>query len=242
MVFRTGFPAMLLALALTLAGCLEGGEADESFWGVELPGEAAVDFTLVNQHNASFSLNETLGKVVVMTFIYTSCPDICPAVTYQLGRLQEALDTDYGERVEILSVTVDPSRDTVEHLAHWTMMRNASWPHLTSNAGMPEMAMNSSVWTPYDIYVEKVGAEEHEHDENSDNETGDNEGEGGHSEHNETGDNEGNETEDEGSADYGVNHSTILYIIDKQGRLRVAWPGLDWTYRDIHHDVALLLD
>ena len=227
MVFRTGFPAMLLALALPLAGCLEGGEADESFWGVDLPGEPAADFTLVNQHNASFSLNETLGKVVVMTFIYTSCPDICPAVTYQLGRLQEALDTDYGERVEILSVTVDPSRDTVEHLAHWTMMRNASWPHLTSNAGMPEMAMNSSVWTPYDIYVEKVGAEEHEHDENSDNETGDN---------------EGNETEDEGSADYGVNHSTILYIIDKQGRLRVAWPGLDWTYRDIHHDVALLLD
>ncbi|HJP43625.1 MAG TPA: hypothetical protein QF608_01800, partial [Candidatus Poseidoniia archaeon] len=68
--------------------------------------------------------------------------------------------------------------------------------------------------------------EEHEHDENGDNETGDN------------GD---NETDDEGDDDYGVNHSTILYIIDQQGRLRVAWPGLDWTYRDLHHDVALML-
>jgi cytochrome oxidase Cu insertion factor (SCO1/SenC/PrrC family) len=75
--------------------------------------------------------------------------------------------------------------------------------------------------------VEKVGAKEHEHEENSDGETGDN---------------QGNEINDEEHADYGVNHSTILYIIDKQGRLRVAWPGLDWTYRDIHHDVALLLD
>ncbi len=209
---------MLLALVLTLTGCLHDTPSEENFWGVELPGEAAADFTLVDQYGNNFSFNETTGKIVVMTFIYTSCPDICPQVTYQLGKLQEALGADYGERVEILSVTVDPSRDTVEHLAHWTTMKNANWPHLTSSAGMPEMAMNNSVWAPYDIYVEKVVAEEHEHDENGDN-----------------------ETDDEGDDDYGVNHSTILYIIDQQGRLRVAWPGLDWTYRDLHHDVALML-
>ena len=91
-----------------------------------------------------------------MTFVYTHCPDVCPAVTYQLTKLQEALGSDYGEQVEILSITVDPERDTVEHLAHWTMMRNASWPHLTSNDAMSEMAMNSSVWEPYGIYVEKM--------------------------------------------------------------------------------------
>ena len=248
---NSSFRAMLLALVLTLTGCLHDTPSEENFWGVELPGEAAADFTLVDQYGNNFSFNETTGKIVVMTFIYTSCPDVCPLVTYQLSKLQEALGADYGERVEILSITVDPERDTVERLALCTsptgdstcgMMANASWPHLTSNAGMPDMAMNSSVWTPYDIYVEKVGAEKHEHDESSNNETGDNEDEGGHDGHNETGDNEGNETDDEGDDDYGVNHSTILYIIDQQGRLRVAWPGLDWTYRDIHHDVVLLLD
>jgi len=158
---------------------------------------------------------------------YTHCPDVCPAVTYELTKLQEALGDDYGTSVEILSITVDPERDTVERLANWSAGRNASWPHLTSGAEMPETVMNASVWGPYGVYVEKVGAKEHEHDENSDDETGDN---------------QGNETNDEEHADYGVNHSTILYIIDKQGRLRVAWPGLDWTYRDIHHDVVLLLD
>jgi cytochrome oxidase Cu insertion factor (SCO1/SenC/PrrC family) len=66
MSFRTGSPAVLLALALTLAGCLEGDEADEPFWGVELPGEAASDFTLVDQHGDNFSLVDTTGKVVVM--------------------------------------------------------------------------------------------------------------------------------------------------------------------------------
>jgi hypothetical protein len=45
-----------------------------------------------------------------------------------------------------------------------------------------------------------------------------------------------------GYGDYGVSHSSLLYIIDQQGRLRVAWPGLEWTYRDIHHDVVLILD
>ena len=234
MTSGTGFPAMLLALALLLAGCLHDLPAEENFRGIELPGEVATDFTLVNQYNASFSLNETVDRVVVMTFIYTHCPDVCPAVTYQLTKLQEALGDDYGTSVEILSITVDPERDTVERLANWSAGRNASWPHLTSEAEIPETVMSALVWGPYYVYVEKVGAEEHEHDENSDNETGDNIGDG-------TGDNNGNGTDNERGADYDVNHSTILYIIDQQGRLRVAWPGLDWTYRDIHHDVTLLL-
>jgi protein SCO1/2 len=227
MTSGSGFSAMLLALALTLVGCLHDSPAEENFWGIEMPGEVATDFTLVNHYNASFSLNETADRVVVMTFIYTHCPDVCPAATYQLTKLQEALGDNYGTSVEILSITVDPERDTVERLANWSTGRNASWPHLTSEAEMPETVMNASVWGPYGVYVEKVDAKEHEHDENSDDETGDN---------------QGNETNDEEHADYGVNHSTILYIIDKQGRLRVAWPGLDWTYRDIHHDVVLLLD
>ena len=235
MASKSSLQATLLALALLLAGCLHDSPTKEAFWGVELSGEVAPDFTLVDQHGNNFSLNDTAGKAVVVTFVYTHCPEVCPAITYQLTKLQEALGNDYGEKVVILSITVDPERDTVTHLADWSAARNASWPHLTSGAEMPEAAMNASVWGPYGIYVEKVGVEEHEHDENSDNKTGDNQS-------NKTGDNHGNESDDEEHADYGVNHSTILYIIDKQGRLRVAWPGLDWTYRDIHHDVTLLLD
>lgn len=208
-----GLQALLLVLALLLAGCLHEGSSREPFWGVELPGDAAPDFTLVDQHGDGFSLNETTGKLVVLTFVFTHCPDVCPAVTYQLGKLQVALGSDYGTKVEIISVTVDPARDTVARLANWSTDRNASWPHLTSNAPEPEAAMNESVWAPYGVYVEQVPATEHDHGEGDGNETG----------------------------DYSINHSTILYIIDQQGRLRVAWPGLDWSYRDIHHDVALLL-
>lgn len=213
---------VLLTLALLMAGCLHEGSSREPFWGVEMPGDTAPGFTLVDQHGDRFSLNDTAGRVVVMTFIFTHCPDVCPAVTYQLGKLQAALGADYGSDVEIVSVTVDPARDTVAHLANWAADRNASWPHLTSDAPEPEAVMNETVWAPYGVYVEQVPAEEHQHDGDS-NTTHQHDGDG-----NTTG-------------DYGVNHSTILYILDQQGRLRVAWPGLDWTYRDIHHDVELLL-
>jgi len=40
---------------------------------------------------------------------------------------------------------------------------------------------------------------------------------------------------------YGVSHSSRLYIIDQNGDIRVLWRGLDWTYASIYHDVQILL-
>ena len=40
---------------------------------------------------------------------------------------------------------------------------------------------------------------------------------------------------------YGVSHSSKLYIIDQEGNMRVVWRGYDWTYASVYHDIALLL-
>ena len=40
---------------------------------------------------------------------------------------------------------------------------------------------------------------------------------------------------------YGVSHSNKLYIIDKEGNVRVVWRGIEWTYASVYHDVQLLL-
>jgi cytochrome oxidase Cu insertion factor (SCO1/SenC/PrrC family) len=40
---------------------------------------------------------------------------------------------------------------------------------------------------------------------------------------------------------YGVSHSAKLYIIDRDGNMRVVWRGYDWTYASIYHDVVMLL-
>ena len=49
------------------------------------------------------------------------------------------------------------------------------------------------------------------------------------------------EEEAEGNKDSGVTHSAKLYIIDKDGNIRVVWRGYDWTWASVYHDVQLLL-
>jgi cytochrome oxidase Cu insertion factor (SCO1/SenC/PrrC family) len=47
--------------------------------------------------------------------------------------------------------------------------------------------------------------------------------------------------ETDGAKDYGVSHTPKLYIIDRDGNMRVVWRGDDWTYASIYHDVVMLL-
>src|SRR5947207_9146824 len=73
---------------------------------------AAPGLTLTTQDGAPLSLGDLRGKVVLLTFIYTSCTDTCPLLTGKLASLQEKLGPDFGSRVAFLSITVDPERDT----------------------------------------------------------------------------------------------------------------------------------
>ena len=61
------------------------------------------------------SLSDLEGKVVVVAFIYTSCPDICLAISANMAYAQDSLGEE-SDDVVFVSVTIDPARDTVEHL------------------------------------------------------------------------------------------------------------------------------
>jgi protein SCO1 len=56
------------------------------------------------------------GKVVAVTFIYASCPDVCPTLTDKMARVQDALGSDFGSKIAFVSITTDPERDTPEVL------------------------------------------------------------------------------------------------------------------------------
>ena len=109
-------PLTLLLTALFLmSGCLDSLDNSNSsdFWGndcaedeSDCPENPAPAFVLINQNNEVVNLSQFEGKVVVMTFLYTNCPEICPAITYQMKRLAEELGDDYEESVVFLSVTV----------------------------------------------------------------------------------------------------------------------------------------
>lgn len=72
-----------------------------------------------------------MDKIVVINFIYTSCPDVCPLETAQLTRVQDILGDRLGKDVFFYSVTIDPDVDTPEVLAEYRDRFGASWMFLT---------------------------------------------------------------------------------------------------------------
>lgn len=107
------FLALLVLIALAWFGILgllgtDGG----TFHGDEFR-RPAFDFSLTDHRDRGFSLSDHTGKVVLLNFGFTNCPDVCPTT---LGMLGEVLDLVGDERVMALFITVDPERDTVARL------------------------------------------------------------------------------------------------------------------------------
>ncbi len=95
---------------------------------------------LVDQQGRPFSLDGLRGKVVLVSFIYTSCGGTCPLTTAALDRSRRALKDAglWGSRVEFVSITLDPARDTPEALARYARAYRAepeAWHFLTGEPG-----------------------------------------------------------------------------------------------------------
>jgi protein SCO1/2 len=94
----------------------------------------APGFTLTSQDHQSVSLDDFRGKVVAVTFIYTSCLDTCPLLTNKMAQVQERLGTLFGKKIIFVSITVDPEHDTPEALKQYAQNFNANlagWYFLT---------------------------------------------------------------------------------------------------------------
>jgi len=80
--------------------------------------KAAGDFTLTDENGRPFRLSQLRGKVVLLFFGYTHCPDVCPTTMAKLARAAKLLGND-ADRVVTLFVSVDPGRDTPEVMKHY---------------------------------------------------------------------------------------------------------------------------
>jgi len=79
------------------------------------PPPPAADFSLTDQSGQPFRLSDQRGKVVLIFFGYTHCPDVCPITLTDFRRIKEALGNK-AEKVTFVFITVDPERDSVERL------------------------------------------------------------------------------------------------------------------------------
>ena len=95
-------------------------------------------FTLTAQDERRVSLADLRGKVVVLTFIYTTCTDTCPLLTAKMASLQGRLGPDFARRVFFVSITVDPERDTPAVLKGYGAAHGArfdGWAFMTGTPG-----------------------------------------------------------------------------------------------------------
>jgi len=115
---------------------------------------AAPALALTTQDGDRLALSELGGKVVLVTFIYTSCTDTCPLLTGKLAGVRDNLGADFGSRVHFLSVTTDPERDTPDVLREYGgrfKADPAGWAFLT---GTP--AEVAEVTGAYGIFVRRT--------------------------------------------------------------------------------------
>lgn len=121
---RPAVLAMAAVLTLGLAACDRGSTAggsapaasQVSFHNVDITGaEYARQLELTDPDGRVRTLADFKGKVVVVFFGFTQCPDVCPTTLAELAQVKQSLGPD-GERLQGVFVTVDPERDTPELL------------------------------------------------------------------------------------------------------------------------------
>ena len=112
---RPGRSLPSLLSGLTLVALLAGMPAAGADTAA---GPAGGDFTL-RSIEGPVNLGDLRGKVVMLFFGYTSCPDICPLSLLRIGDCLSSLEAEQAERVSALFVTLDPGRDTAERMRQY---------------------------------------------------------------------------------------------------------------------------
>ncbi len=144
----SSFSIFLITFSIISSGCLDESQ-DSGFWGTELnPPAPTPNFQLTNQHNESINLTSFEGNVLVVSFIFTHCSDTCLPTTHLLKNLSTSLGPDLDTNVSIISISVDPFRDTPAVLTNFTLQNNVTWPHLTGN-----WTSLKPVWDDFGIWV-----------------------------------------------------------------------------------------
>lgn len=113
------------------------------------PPRLAPDFTLTGSDGKKFTLSELRGKLVILSFGFTHCPDICPVTLARLAQAHKNLGA-LADQVQVVYVTVDPERDNVERLREYMAHFNPSFIGVT---GAPEQL--SKVRQSYGILAAK---------------------------------------------------------------------------------------
>jgi protein SCO1/2 len=112
------------------------------------------NFSLIDQSSRPFAFNALKGKVVLVNFAYTTCPDVCPLLTAAMRRVQESLSASERGSVHFMTVTTDPEIDEPKVLASYAQRYGAdlsNWSFVTG----PETSLRP-IWKNFGVGVRRV--------------------------------------------------------------------------------------
>jgi protein SCO1/2 len=150
---RNALSSMTAGLLVAGAGGLLAActEPKPPFQAVDVTGaEYARDFQLPDQNGQTRSMKDFKGKVVVLFFGYTQCPDVCPTTMAEIAQAKKLLGPD-GEKVQALFVTLDPERDSPDVLKRY--MANFD-PSFIALRGTPEQLAAAA--KDFKVYYKKA--------------------------------------------------------------------------------------
>jgi len=136
------------ALVAALAACDAGSQR---FNSVDVTGaEFAREFSLTDHAGARRTLADYRGKLVVVFFGFTQCPDVCPTTLSDMAEVKKRLGKD-GDAVQVIFITVDPERDTPQLLAQYVPGFD---PTFVGLRGSPEET--AAVAKEFKVFYQKV--------------------------------------------------------------------------------------
>ena len=143
-----GLASLLLVLLATLAVFWFGRPV--SFRGTSYadPFPVAAPIELTRADGQPFRLDDQRGKIVLLFFGYTSCPDVCPTTMGEMKQVVDALGKS-GDSVQVVFISVDPDRDTPEKMQAYADHFNKNFIGLSGS--MEEL---QKIWDAYGIYRE----------------------------------------------------------------------------------------
>lgn len=207
---------------LPFAGLLGGcGKRGPDFDNLDITGSRDFDprFSLPDAQGAVRTIADWHGKVVVLLFGYTQCPDVCPTALAELARAKARLGDD-GTKLQVVFVSVDPERDTPPILTEYVHAFDPGFIALRppTDAAVQQLAKQ------FHVYVEKTPAAAPA---------------SGASATVAAAPNGTNATNGDAGA-YGIAHTAVSFVFDPQGRLRLYAKDGEGVDRWVH-DVRLLL-
>ena len=175
------FLNLLLAACVSITGIATAATQEFTHSMASMSGTATGgDFSL-DSATGPVELKQFRGKVVVLYFGYTSCPDACPTTLSALGAAMRGLKPNEAAKVQPIFITLDPARDSAEHMQEYSRF---FYPTLLGLRGSDEKV--AVVARQYGVLYAKQKVDS--------------------------------------SANYVVDHSSLLYVIGVDGKLARSVP------------------